>query len=70
MEFGSNHHTCLLQLQVLKNYFPLFCLFSFYQDIFSFIFPPCYLYLFILKIGFVLNSCWFFVQLGFSLNFH
>jgi hypothetical protein len=26
-----------------KNYFPLFCLFSLYQDISFFISPPCYL---------------------------
>jgi hypothetical protein len=45
MEFGSHRHTCLLQLQVLKNIFPFFCSFSLYQDISSFISPPCYLYL-------------------------
>jgi len=43
MEFESHHHTCLLQLQVLKNFFPFLGLFSLYQDISSFISPPCYL---------------------------
>jgi hypothetical protein len=43
MEFGSHHHTCFLQLQVYKNSFPFFYLFSLYQYISSFISSPCYL---------------------------
>jgi hypothetical protein len=35
-------HT-LLELQMLKNYFSLFCLFSLYQDSVFLISPPCYL---------------------------
>ncbi len=70
MEFGSHHHTCLLQLQVLLKKILFFCLFFRYQDISSFISPSCYLYLNSFLARFYFELWLVFFQLNFSLNFH